>query len=78
MQLYDVGRKILGKREHRILVSLWALLSKYTRMTRMELSPFRKAHALPRAAEVTLCWTSIPDAYLGSSVDRHVPCRQVD
>lgn len=78
LQLYDVGRKILGKREHRILVSLWVLLSIHIRMTRTGLSPWRKAHALPRAAEATLYWTSMPGAFLGSSVDRRMPCRQVD
>lgn len=67
-----------GKREHRILVSLWVLFSRDIRMARMGLSPLRKAHALPRAAEATLCWTSIPDAFLASSVDRCMPCRQVD
>lgn len=44
----------------------------------MGLSPLRKAHVLLRAAEATLCWTNIPDAFLGSSVDIRVPCRQVD
>lgn len=36
----------LGKREHRILARLWVLLSKDTRMIRIELSLLRRARVL--------------------------------
>lgn len=67
----------LGKRECRILARLRVLLSKDTRMMRIGLSPLRRAHLLPKAAEATLFWTSIPGTFLGSSVGRLMPCRQV-